>query len=111
MIMKLELVKNHIELTPQNSEEVAALDQLWKVMSDCVGKEKKLVPMGLYVAEEGKPAMFHIEGLQRANEVQEVEVFAPFDCEVYCRTCNKLIELKAGEQIPICCGKRMEIID
>ena len=109
--MKLELVKNHIELTPQNTEEVGSLDQLWKLMSDCVGKEKKLVPMGIYVAEEGKPAMFHIEGLSRNNEAQDIEVLAPCDCEVYCKICNKLVELKAGERIPICCGKRMEIID
>jgi endogenous inhibitor of DNA gyrase (YacG/DUF329 family) len=33
------------------------------------------------------------------------------DCTVYCSTCNKTVELKKGEPIPLCCGKPMEIID
>jgi hypothetical protein len=33
------------------------------------------------------------------------------DCTVYCKTCNKTIELKKGDPIPLCCGKAMEIID
>ncbi|GHU42970.1 hypothetical protein FACS1894190_12920 [Spirochaetia bacterium] len=33
------------------------------------------------------------------------------DCEVYCKTCNKTINLTKGDPIPLCCGKPMEIID
>jgi hypothetical protein len=33
------------------------------------------------------------------------------DCTVYCSICNKTIELKAGEPIPVCCGKTMINID
>jgi hypothetical protein len=33
------------------------------------------------------------------------------DCTVYCKTCNKTIELKKGEMIPLCCGKPMELLD
>ncbi|GHV84037.1 hypothetical protein AGMMS50212_13770 [Spirochaetia bacterium] len=33
------------------------------------------------------------------------------DCTVYCKTCNKTVELKKGDPIPLCCGKPMENID
>lgn len=109
--MKFELIKSHVEITPETPEEVAGLDELWKMMSDCVGKEKKLVPMGIYVAEKNKPAMFHIEGLSSAEIGQDIEVLAPVDCDVYCKTCNKTVSVKQGARIPLCCGKRMEILD
>jgi endogenous inhibitor of DNA gyrase (YacG/DUF329 family) len=32
------------------------------------------------------------------------------DCTVYCSICNKTIELKKGEAIPLCCGKPMKNI-
>jgi hypothetical protein len=32
-------------------------------------------------------------------------------CTVYCSICNKTIELKAGDTIPMCCGKPMVNID
>ncbi|MDR3171282.1 MAG: hypothetical protein LBU17_06580 [Treponema sp.] len=33
------------------------------------------------------------------------------DCTVYCKTCNKTVQLKKGDAIPLCCGHLMEIID
>lgn len=33
------------------------------------------------------------------------------DCSVYCSICNKTVDLKAGEAIPMCCGKLMVNID
>jgi endogenous inhibitor of DNA gyrase (YacG/DUF329 family) len=33
------------------------------------------------------------------------------DCTVYCSTCNKTVELKKGDPIPICCGRTMAVID
>lgn len=33
------------------------------------------------------------------------------DCTVYCSICNKTVDLKAGETIPMCCGKLMVNID
>ena len=30
------------------------------------------------------------------------------DCVVYCPICRKVLEVKAGEVIPRCCGKVME---
>lgn len=32
------------------------------------------------------------------------------DCSVYCPICHKVLELKAGDVIPRCCGKPMEIM-
>ena len=30
------------------------------------------------------------------------------DCQVYCKICHKILEVKAGQPIPRCCGKPME---
>ena len=30
------------------------------------------------------------------------------DCQVYCPICHKILEVKAGQVIPRCCGKVME---
>lgn len=32
------------------------------------------------------------------------------DCQVYCPVCHKLLDVKAGEVIPRCCGRVMEKI-
>lgn len=37
-------------------------------------------------------------------------VRAEKDCTVYCPICHKLLEIKAGQVIPRCCGKTMEIM-
>ena len=38
-------------------------------------------------------------------------VFTDKDGSAYCTTCNKTVELKAGDEIPLCCGRVMELID
>ena len=38
-------------------------------------------------------------------------VRAEKDCEVYCPICHKILDVKAGEVIPRCCGKPMEIME
>lgn len=38
-------------------------------------------------------------------------VRAEKDCKVYCATCHKILEVKAGQPIPRCCGKGMEILE
>jgi hypothetical protein len=35
-------------------------------------------------------------------------VRAEKDCTVYCKICHKMLDVKAGEPIPRCCGKVME---
>ncbi len=37
-------------------------------------------------------------------------VRAEEDCRVYCPICHKVLERKAGEVIPRCCGKPMEVL-
>ncbi len=37
-------------------------------------------------------------------------VRAEADVDVYCFTCHKMLHIKAGEVIPRCCGKAMEIM-
>ena len=46
---------------------------------------------------------------QERNTVAEVR--APYDTDVYCVTCNKTQHIKAGEILPFCCGRLMEILD
>ena len=31
------------------------------------------------------------------------------ECDVYCPICHKVLHLKAGDVIPRCCGKPMEV--
>ena len=38
-------------------------------------------------------------------------VRAEKDCQVYCPICHKLLDVKAGEVIPRCCGKVMEVLE
>ncbi|MDR3341601.1 MAG: hypothetical protein LBT14_02225 [Treponema sp.] len=45
------------------------------------------------------------------NGVSYNPVIVEEDCEVYCRTCNKTVQLKKGDAIPLCCGQVMEIMD
>jgi endogenous inhibitor of DNA gyrase (YacG/DUF329 family) len=48
--------------------------------------------------------------MSEKNGITYEKVIVDEDCEVYCKTCNKTVELKKGDAIPLCCGKLMEII-
>ena len=37
-------------------------------------------------------------------------VRAEKDCDVYCPICHKLLHVEAGQVIPRCCGKTMEVL-
>lgn len=41
----------------------------------------------------------------------QLVVRAEKDGTVYCPICHKTLDVKAGEAIPRCCGKLMEILD
>ncbi len=60
--MKISVDKNVVEITPETEEETASLDTLWKVVIDCYGNNKKIVPIGQFVPGFDKLARFHIEG-------------------------------------------------
>ncbi|MDR0906600.1 MAG: hypothetical protein LBN00_10590 [Oscillospiraceae bacterium] len=117
--MKIELDKAVVTLTPENQNEKAQLEHLWRLLIDCNGPTLNLTPIGEYVPlKNGNGAQFYIEGLLHEDKTGAKIVSAPYvavyaaeDCTVYCATCNKIIDLKRGDEIPLCCGKLMEIID
>ena len=112
--MKIRLDKAIVEVIPENDIETAELKALWVRMGNCIGETKRLEPMGVYTPEDTtvkNVARFHMEGLSEQELKAVPAFFAPYDTDVYCATCNKTVFVKKGDQIPICCGKLMEIID
>lgn len=59
--MKITIDKNLVEFTPANTEEAEQIDTLWKILIDCVGSSKKLVPIGEYLPGQSEFARFAIE--------------------------------------------------
>lgn len=109
--MKIDFNKNVVEFFPESTDEKAKIETLWKMIIDCNGTAKKLVPIGEYEpAKNHISAMFQIEGLETKDQGY-IEVHVDTDCICYCKTCNKQITLKKGDPIPLCCGKLMEIIE
>ena len=109
--MKIRINKDMVEFTPEHAAEAAELEALWIKMGNCLGETKSLQPIGVYIPSENKTAVFHIEGLNAQEKDAVPEIRAPYDTDVYCVTCNKTQHVKAGEPIPFCCGRLMEILD
>ena len=109
--MKIRIDKDIVEFIPEHAAETAELEALWVKMGNCVGDSKFLSPIGTYVPQEKNVAVFHIEGLSQEEAKAVPEIRAPYDTDVYCVTCNKTVQVKAGEVIPFCCGRLMEILD
>ena len=109
--MKIRINKDVVEFTPEHAAEAAELEALWVKMGNCVGETKSLQPIGVYIPSENKTASFHIEGLSEKEKADIPVIRAPYDTDVYCVTCNKTVHVKAGEPIPFCCVRMMEILD
>ena len=109
--MKIRIDKDIVEFTPEHAAERAELEALWIKMGNCIGGTKTLQPIGVYVPSENRTAVFHIEGLNEQEKNTIPEIRAPYDTDVYCVTCNKTVHVKAGEVVPFCCGRLMEILD
>ena len=109
--MKIRIEKDIVTFTPEHAAEASELEALWIKLSNCLGDNKSLEPLGLYVPAENKTATFHIAGLSEQEKKAIPEIRAPYDTDVYCVTCNKTVHVKAGEVIPFCCGVLMEILD
>lgn len=109
--MKINIEKNLVEFTPENSDEKAKLESLWKIVVDCVRFNKKLVPVGEYTASKNDFARFMIEGIDSGAAEEFPDVRTDKDARAYCQQCNKYVELKKGDRVPPCCGKIMEILD
>jgi len=107
--MRIELSKTLVEFTPETDNEKTMLGGLWRLLVDCARFNNKLVPVGEYIPTKNNTARFAVEG-EKSEEEYPV-VYADKDCTCYCQTCNKYVNLKAGERIPPCCGKLMELLD
>ena len=109
--MKIRMEKDVVTFTPEHAAEAAELEALWIKLGNCLGGNKNLEPIGVYLPSENKAATFHINGLSEEEKKAIPEIRAPYDTDVYCVTCNKTVQVKAGEVIPFCCGRLMEILD
>ena len=109
--MKIRIDKDVVEFIPEHAAEKAELEALWIKMGNCLGETKSLQPIGTFVASQDRAAKFHIEGLSKQEAAAVPEIRAPYDTDVYCVTCNKTVHVKAGEVVPFCCGRLMEILD
>ena len=109
--MKIRIDKDVVSFTPEHAAEAAELEALWIKLGNCLGNTKSLQPIGVYIPSENKTAAFHIEGLSEQEKKEIPEIRAAYDTDGYCVTCNKTIHVKAGEVVPSCCGRLMEILD
>lgn len=109
--MKISVDKNVVEITPESNQETASLDVLWKIIIDCYGNNKKLVPIGQFVPGINDLARFQIEGVQGGATIFSDEKKASKDETYYCHTCNKYMHVKTGDAVPLCCGRDMETVD
>ncbi|MDR3089752.1 MAG: hypothetical protein LBU39_08050 [Desulfobulbaceae bacterium] len=110
--MKITVDGSVVEVSPENAQEAADLDKLWKIVIDCYGNNKKIEPMGQYVPGQDKFARFHIVGMPAsAAKTTYSEHKATKEGTYYCATCNKYVKVKAGDPIPLCCGREMELMD
>jgi hypothetical protein len=111
--MLINIDKNLVEFTPENPDETVKLEALWRTVVDCARFNRKLVPVGAYIPKENNMARFAIEGESSGGAAasEYPEVYVDKECRCFCFTCNKYVELKAGDQVPPCCGKLMEILD
>ncbi|OKY73884.1 MAG: hypothetical protein BM485_16545 [Desulfobulbaceae bacterium DB1] len=109
--MKIIIEKNIVELVPENKEETSSLTSLWRIMIDCMGENKMLNPIGEYIPEKKNLARFVIEGVPGGITERIHGESAAEDATYLCAICNKYMKVKAGEDLPMCCGKIMENMD
>jgi hypothetical protein len=59
--MKIYEKDGLIRFAPESDEETNQLSALWNMLIDCVGYNKKLVPVGEYVPHKKNEAQFTVE--------------------------------------------------
>jgi hypothetical protein len=109
--MKINIDKNLVSLIPESAEEFSGVDRLWRLLIDCVKETRKLTPVGEFVPTKNNAATFYIEGLETKAKRSVPEQVVHRSGRVYCYICNKFVDLKAGDSIPLCCGRLMEVMD
>ena len=55
--MKIRINQDIVEFTPENPAEKTELEALWIKMANCIGKTKRLEPMGTYIPSEDKTTL------------------------------------------------------
>ena len=75
--MKIRINQDIVEFTPENPAEKTELEALWIKMANCIGKTKRLEPMGTYIPSEDKTAMFHIECPQTVSRPSRTDSRIP----------------------------------
>lgn len=107
--MKIHVDKNIVEFLPENEQETASMETLWRVVVDCAADNKRMTAIGEYIPSKQNLARFHIEGVSATTVYTDDH--AVEQCTVICTTCNKYMQLNAGDAIPACCGREMEVAD
>jgi hypothetical protein len=59
--MRIELDGTLVNMTPENDLERKQINDLWRILIDCVNKTRKLVPVGEYLPGIKEVAVFNIE--------------------------------------------------
>jgi hypothetical protein len=59
--MKIKIEKDLVEFAPESEDEKAMMENLWRLMVDCVRFNKKLVPVGEYIPQKNNLARFVVE--------------------------------------------------
>lgn len=59
--MKIELEGTLVRMIPENDPEKKQMNDLWRILIDCVNKTRKLVPVGEYLPGIKETAVFNIE--------------------------------------------------
>ena len=59
--MKIELDGTLVSMTPENDLEKKQINDLWRILIDCVTSTRKLVPVGEYLPGIKEVAVFNIE--------------------------------------------------
>lgn len=108
--MKITIDRNVVELVPENAEETSSMETLWRILIDCVNETKNLTPIGEYVPVKQNLARFTIEGVPGGKTVVSDQL-SDDDCTYICAICNKYMNVKEGQEVPLCCGKVMEPVD
>jgi hypothetical protein len=109
--MRINIDKNVVEFIPENQQETASLEVLWRMVLDCAGgNNKSLSPIGEYVPQKENLARFVIEGAASGKTVFS-EMVSEAECTYLCTICNKYIHIHVGQAVPYCCGRLMEPVD
>ena len=98
--MKITFDKNVVDFIPETETETANMEILWRKIIDCAGFSKHLAPIGEYIPSKKNQLSFVIEG---GSEQASTKT-----CTYTCAGCNKTVTVKAGEEVPLCCGKLMD---